>query len=76
MELCVEDSEPSELGGVPGEDVLAAAVGSFVHAATSFSTYVGNRELKVSWKSGGIYSAPSSAVRSPSSSTSRSAADL
>jgi hypothetical protein len=27
MELCVEDSEPSELGGVPGEDVLAAAVG-------------------------------------------------
>jgi len=29
--------------------VLAAAVGSFVHAATLFSTYAGNRKLVVSW---------------------------
>jgi len=29
--------------------VLAAAVGGFVYEATSFATYVGNRELKFSW---------------------------
>ena len=28
---------------------LAGALGAFVHAATSFSSYVGNRELKRSW---------------------------
>jgi len=29
--------------------VLVSGVGSFVHAATSFSDYVGNRELRTSW---------------------------
>lgn len=29
--------------------VLVSALGSFVHAATSFADYVGNRQLKISW---------------------------
>ncbi len=29
--------------------VLAAALGAFVHGATSFATYAGNRELRPSW---------------------------
>jgi hypothetical protein len=29
--------------------VLVSALGSFVHAATSFSDYAGNRQLRVSW---------------------------
>jgi hypothetical protein len=29
--------------------VLVSALGSFVHAATSFADYVGNRQLRISW---------------------------
>ena len=29
--------------------VLTSALGSFVHAATSFGDYVGNRKLRISW---------------------------
>jgi hypothetical protein len=42
-------STPSPDGALLMLVVLASAVGSYVHAATSFSTYVGNRALAHSW---------------------------
>ena len=49
--------------------MTTGALGSFVHAATSFGTYVGNQRLYLSWLWRGTCSGPSSGWGSRSSST-------